>query len=115
MSAEAKTKLKVRIDFDGRQHPFHPDADATAGELKAERSLSSASSATRTRSGYSGPQHDAGRRHAPGEPRPDTGRGARHAPAQRRRWRSVRLASGVIAESFARFRTCGGGRCECVV
>ena len=36
MSAEATTKLKVRIDFDGRQHPFHPDSDAPAGELNTD-------------------------------------------------------------------------------
>lgn len=36
MAAHQKTKLKVRIDFDGRKHPFHPDSDETAGVLKAE-------------------------------------------------------------------------------
>lgn len=36
MAAHPKTKLKLRVDFDGRQHPFHPDSEGTAGELKAE-------------------------------------------------------------------------------
>ena len=36
MAAHQKTKLKVRIDFDGRKHPFHPDSAETAGMLKAE-------------------------------------------------------------------------------
>lgn len=35
MAAHPKTKLKVRIDYDGRKHPFHPDSEETAGELKA--------------------------------------------------------------------------------
>lgn len=36
MAAHPKTKLKLKIDFDGRQHPFHPDSEETAGALKAE-------------------------------------------------------------------------------
>jgi len=32
----SKTKLKVRIDFDGREHPFDPDSEETAGKLKLE-------------------------------------------------------------------------------
>lgn len=36
MAAHPKTKLKLKVDFDGRQHPFHPDSEETAGELKAE-------------------------------------------------------------------------------
>jgi hypothetical protein len=36
VAAHPKTKLKLRIDFDGRKHPFHPESDATAGELKTE-------------------------------------------------------------------------------
>lgn len=36
MATHAKKKQKVRIDFDGRQHPFHPDSEETVGTLKAE-------------------------------------------------------------------------------
>jgi hypothetical protein len=36
MAAHLKTKLKVKVDFDGRQHPFHPESEDTAGDLKAE-------------------------------------------------------------------------------
>jgi len=36
MDAHPKTKLKLKVDFDGRQHPFHPDSAETAGELKTE-------------------------------------------------------------------------------
>lgn len=36
MAAHPKTKLKLRIDFDGRKHPFHADSEETAGELKAD-------------------------------------------------------------------------------
>lgn len=36
MAAHTKTKLKLRVDFDGRQHPVHPNSEETAGELKAE-------------------------------------------------------------------------------
>jgi hypothetical protein len=36
LAAHPKTKLKLRIDFDGRKHPFHPDSEETAGALKAE-------------------------------------------------------------------------------
>jgi hypothetical protein len=34
--ATPKTKLKLKVDFDGRQHPFHPNSDETAGALKGE-------------------------------------------------------------------------------
>jgi len=36
MAAHPKTKLKLRVDFDARQHPFHPDSEETAGALKTE-------------------------------------------------------------------------------
>jgi hypothetical protein len=36
LATHEKTKLKLRIDFDGRKHPFHPDSEETAGTLKAE-------------------------------------------------------------------------------
>lgn len=36
MAAHPQTKLKLKVDFDGRQHPFHPDSAETAGELKTE-------------------------------------------------------------------------------
>jgi len=36
VATHPKTKLKLKVDFDGRQHPFHPDAEETAGALKAE-------------------------------------------------------------------------------
>lgn len=36
MSAHEKTKLNLAVDFDSRQHPFHPDSDESAGALKTE-------------------------------------------------------------------------------
>lgn len=36
MASHPKTELKLKIDFDGRQHPFHANSDETVGELKAE-------------------------------------------------------------------------------
>jgi hypothetical protein len=32
----AHTKLNLRIDFDSREHPFHPDSADTGGQLKME-------------------------------------------------------------------------------
>ena len=34
--AAHETKLNLRIDFDSREHPFHPDSDETGGQLKTE-------------------------------------------------------------------------------
>jgi len=36
MSPHEKAKLNLKIDFDSREHPFHPDAAETAGALKGE-------------------------------------------------------------------------------
>jgi len=36
MAAHTTTKLNVRIDFDSREHPFHPRSDETGGQLKME-------------------------------------------------------------------------------
>ena len=36
MATHIKTKLNLRIDFDSRIHPFHPESDETAGQLKLD-------------------------------------------------------------------------------
>jgi hypothetical protein len=36
MATHPKTKLKLKVDFDSRQHPFHPEAEEMVGTLKTE-------------------------------------------------------------------------------